>query len=85
MSFNELKKNLWEIVDNEKTNDRVKIKAIKQLSEITVQALDLIPIAVTINMIQEVDENLKEREKVPWQMKKFLKHIEMERNYPGKN
>ncbi len=85
MSFNELKKNLWEIVDNEKTNDRVKIKAIKQLSEITVQALDLIPIAVTINMIQEVDENLKEREKVSWQMKKFLKHIEMEQNYHGKN
>jgi hypothetical protein len=40
---------LWEIVDNEKTNDRVKIKVMKQLTEITVQALELIPIAETIN------------------------------------
>jgi L-ribulose-5-phosphate 3-epimerase UlaE len=39
--FNEIKKNLREIVDNKKTKERVKIKALKQLSEITVQSLEL--------------------------------------------
>ncbi len=39
--FNEIKKNIWEIVDNKNTKERVKIKALKRLSEITVQLLEL--------------------------------------------
>ena len=45
MSINEIKENLWEIVDNKKAKERVKIKAVKQLTKITVQSLELIPFA----------------------------------------
>ncbi len=37
LSFDEIKKKLWEIVDNKKTKDRDKIKALKQLANITVE------------------------------------------------
>ena len=41
--INEIKKNLWEIVDNKKTKVRDRIKALKQLPDISVEVLEFIP------------------------------------------
>jgi|tagenome__1003787_1003787.scaffolds.fasta_scaffold20688717_2 hypothetical protein len=40
LTFDEIRKNLWEIIDNKKTKARDKIQALKQLADITVELLE---------------------------------------------
>jgi hypothetical protein len=43
LTFDEIRKNLWEIVDNKRTKHRDKIKALKQLTNIAaIESLDII-------------------------------------------
>jgi predicted transcriptional regulator len=44
LTFDEIRKNLWEIVDDKRTKARDKIKALKQLANIAVESLEIIPI-----------------------------------------
>jgi len=60
ISINEIKENLWEIVDNKKAKERVKIKALKQLAKITVQSLELIPCAEIVCGLKKINEDLRE-------------------------
>jgi hypothetical protein len=41
LTFDEIKKNLWEIVDNKRTKTRDKVQALKLLADIIVQTLEL--------------------------------------------
>jgi hypothetical protein len=62
MSFDEIRKKLWEIVDNKRTKDRDKIKALKQLADITVETVEFIPILEVMLRINKLNEDLKKRE-----------------------
>ncbi|MDR4492345.1 MAG: hypothetical protein R2685_15840 [Candidatus Nitrosocosmicus sp.] len=61
MGFDEIKKNLWEIVYNKRTKDRVRQKTLKQLAEVTVQSLELIRMAEILNRIEMMNKDLMER------------------------
>ena len=61
MIFDEVKKNLWQIVDNKKTKARDKIKVLKQLAGITVKTLEFIPILEVILRVNKLNEDLKKR------------------------
>ena len=59
MSFDKIKKKLWEIVDNKRTKDRDKIQALKQLADITVESLEFIPILEVMLRVKWLNEELK--------------------------
>ncbi|MGD9534404.1 MAG: ECF-type sigma factor [Candidatus Nitrosocosmicus sp.] len=61
MGFDEIKKNLWEIVDDKRTKDRMRLKALKQLAQVTVQSLELIPMAEILNRIEMMNKDLRDR------------------------
>jgi hypothetical protein len=73
MSFDEVKKNLWQIVDNKKTKARDKIKALKQLANIAVESLELILILEIVVRVERLSEDLKQREKLILENEKILK------------
>ena len=73
MSFDEIKKNLWEIVDNKRTKVRDKIKALRQLANIAVESLELIPILEVMLRVEKLNEDLKQREKIILETEKILK------------
>ena len=87
MSFDEIKKNLWEIVDNKRTKDRDKIKALKQPTIITVESLEVIPILEVMLRVEKLNEDLKQREKIILEKEKSLKEQEKVSEYgsPGFN
>lgn len=76
MSFDEIKKNLWQIVDDKKTKIRDKIHALKQLAGITVETLEFIPILEVMLRVEKLNEDLKKREKMILVMEKILKEHE---------
>ena len=61
MSFDEVKKNLWQIVDNKKTKTRDKIQALKQLTNITIESLELIPILEVMLRVDKLNEDQEKR------------------------
>jgi hypothetical protein len=73
LSFDEIKKNLWQIVDNKKTKDRNKVKALKQLADITVESLEFIPILEIMRKVEKLNEDLKEKGKIILAKEKILK------------
>jgi len=73
LTFDEIRKKLWEIVDNKKTKVRDKIKALKQLADISVESLEFIPILEVMLRVNKLNEDLKEREKKILVMEKILK------------
>lgn len=62
LTIDEIKKNLWQIVDNKKTKPRNKIQALKQLADIIVETLEIIPILEVMLRVNKLNENLKKRE-----------------------
>jgi hypothetical protein len=73
MSFDEIKKNLRLIVDNKKTKPRDKINGLKQLSEDTIESLELIPIIEIMLRVEKLNEDLKQRENIILTKEKILK------------
>jgi predicted transcriptional regulator len=73
MSFDGIKKNLWQIVDNKKTKPRDKIQALKQLADITVETLEFIPLLDIMLRVNKLNEDLKKREKMILVMEKIFK------------
>ena len=73
LTFDEIRKNLWEIVDNKKTKARDKIKALKQLANVAVESLELIPILEIMLRLEKLNEELKQREKMILVMEKIFK------------
>ena len=76
LTFDEIRKNLWEIVDNKKTKARDKIKALKQLANIAVESLELIPILEVMLRVEKLTGDLKKREKMILVMEKIFKEHE---------
>jgi hypothetical protein len=76
MSFDEIRKKLWEIVDNKRTKDRDKIKALKQLANIAVESLEIIPILEVMLKVEKLNEDLKRREKMILVMEKVFREHE---------
>jgi hypothetical protein len=76
LTFDEIRKKLWEIVDNKRTKDRYKIKALKQLSNIAVESLELIPILEIMLRVDKLNEDLMKREKMILVMEKIFKEHE---------
>ena len=76
LTLDEIKKKLWEIVDNKRTKDRDKIKALKQLANIAVESLGLIPILEVMLRVDKLNEDLKKREKMILVMEKIFKEHE---------
>ena len=76
MILDEIRKNLWEIVNNKRTKDRDKIKALKQLANVAVESLELIPILEIMFRVEKLNENLKKREKMILVMEKIFKEHE---------
>ena len=72
----EIRKKLWEIVDNKKTKTRDKIQTLKQLSDIAVESLELIPILEVMLRVEKLNEDLKKREKMILVMEKIFKEHE---------
>jgi len=83
MSFDEIKKNLYQIVDNKRTKDGDKIKALRQLADIAVESLELIPVLEVMLRVEKLNEDLKQREKIILEMEKILEEKEekMEQHY----
>jgi DNA-binding CsgD family transcriptional regulator len=79
MSFDEIKNNLWEIVDNKKAKDRDKIQSLNQLADITIETLEFIPILEVMLRVNKLNEDLKEREKKILVMEKILKEKEKDK------
>jgi hypothetical protein len=67
---------LWEIVEDKRTKDRDKIKALKQLADITVESLELIPILEIMLRVERLNDDLKQREKIILIMEKIFKEHE---------
>jgi hypothetical protein len=76
LTIDEIKKNLWEIVDEKKTKDRDKIEALKQLADITIESLELIPILEIMLRVDKLNEDLKQREKMILAIEKIFKEHE---------
>jgi len=77
MCFDEVKKKLWEIVDNKRTKDKDKILALKQLADIEVETLEFIPLLEVMLRVNKLNEDLKKREKMIWLWKRFLKNMKI--------
>jgi hypothetical protein len=74
LSFDEIKKNLWELVDNKRTKDRDKIQALKQLANIVVEPLEFIPLLEVMLSVEKLNEDLKQREAIILEIEKILKN-----------
>jgi len=72
----EIRKKLWEIVDNKKTKTRDKIQTLKQLSDIAVESLELIPILEVMLRVEKLNKYLNKREKIILVMEKIFKEHE---------
>ena len=77
MSFDKIKKKLWEIVDNKRTKDRDKIQALKQLADITVEAIEFSSILEVMLRVNKLNEDLKKREQMILVMERFLENMKI--------
>lgn len=61
--LNEINRNLWQILDNKKTKATTKLKAIKQLADLAMKELELIPTAVILADIYKKEKDLEKWQK----------------------
>jgi hypothetical protein len=80
LTLDEIRKQLWEVIDNKKTKDRDKIKALRQLTNIAIESLECIPILEVMLRVQKLNEDLKEREKIILAKEKILKEKEKDKS-----
>jgi predicted transcriptional regulator len=79
LTLDEIKKNLWQIVDGKKTKARDKIKALEQLANIAVESLELIPILEIMLRVERLNEDLKQREKIILETEKNIKDLQKDK------
>jgi hypothetical protein len=73
LTLDEIRKNLLQIVDDKRTRDRDKIKALKQLINIAVESLEVISIIEILLRVEKLNGDLKQRENIILTKEKILK------------
>jgi hypothetical protein len=76
LTLDEIRKKLWEIVDDRKSKARDKIKALRQLANIAVESLELIPVLEVMLRVNKLNEDLKKREEMILVMERIFREHE---------